>query len=303
MNLHEDKKLFAQIVADTTKFLGLADTGIVEKDYFVTLFLKKIVAKRSDMIFKGGTSLSKCHKCINRFSEDIDLGVETSFEKLTEGQRKKLKQDIISIIEDTGFTLENMDQIRSRRDFNRYVVDYHCAYDSSFLNPYLIVETSVFIKSFPTYIMDAASLIYDFLFSRNAYDDIEKYELLPFEVKVQSLERTFIDKVFALADYYLAKQVHQHSRHIYDLYKLYTHIKFDSDFVKLVDKVRAIRKPHPTCVSAQDGVLLHELLNKIINEDYYKADYNQVTETLLFEKLPYIEAITVIQRIRDAWPD
>jgi predicted nucleotidyltransferase component of viral defense system len=75
--------------------------------------------KQPGVIFKGGTSLSKCHKLINRFSEDIDLSVETAAAKLTEGRRKHLKADIVSIIEESGFTLENADQIRSRRDFNR----------------------------------------------------------------------------------------------------------------------------------------------------------------------------------------
>lgn len=299
MNLHDDKELFAQVLADTAEHLGLNDTGIVEKDYFVTMFLQKIAAKQPGVIFKGGTSLSKCHKLISRFSEDIDLSVETEVAKLTEGQRKHLKADIISIIDESGFTLENADQIRSRRDFNRYVIDYRSASDSSFLNPHLIVETSVFIKSFPTQTMDAASLVYVFLLARDAVDDIEKYELQPFRVKVQSIERTFIDKVFALADYYLDGRVQMHSRHIYDLYKLYPKITFDNSFRQLVAEVRTIRRAHVTCLSAQDGVDLPELLRKIVSEDYYKADYNQITDTLLFENLPYSQAITVIHKILD----
>lgn len=300
MNLHEDQELFAQVLADTAAYLGINDTGIVEKDYFVTLFLQKIAEKRPGVIFKGGTSLSKCYKLISRFSEDIDLSVETEAAKLTEGQRKKLKQDIVSIIEEAGFSLENADQIRSRRDFNRYVIDFRSASAADFLNPHLIVETSVFIKSFPTQTMDAASLVYDFLLARNAQADIERYGLQPFKVKVQSIERTFIDKVFAIADYYLDGRVQLHSRHIYDLYKLYPKIAFDDSFRQLVSDVREIRRSHITCLSAQEGVNLPELLRKIVDEDYFKADYNQITDTLLFENLPYSQAIAVIQKILDA---
>ncbi|MCL1983330.1 MAG: nucleotidyl transferase AbiEii/AbiGii toxin family protein [Clostridiales bacterium] len=103
MNLHEDRGAFAQYVEATADFMGLSDACIVEKDYFVTLFLQNIVKKRPDMIFKGGTSLSKCHKIINRFSEDIDMNVHTEAAKLTEGQRKRLKRDVISVIEESGF--------------------------------------------------------------------------------------------------------------------------------------------------------------------------------------------------------
>jgi len=41
------------------------------------------------------------------------------------------------------------------------------------------------------------------------------------------------------------------------------------------------------------------VLRKIANEEFYKADYNQVTYPLLVEKLPYDEAKTVIHKILD----
>ena len=57
------------------------------------------------------------------FSEDIDLNIDTQ-SKPTEGQRKKLKENIVSIIDGLGFTLDNADNVRSRRNYNRYIVDY-----------------------------------------------------------------------------------------------------------------------------------------------------------------------------------
>ena len=89
MNLHKDKDVFDQYVMATADFMGLLDAGIVEKDYFVTLFLKRMAERHSNIIFKGGTSLSKCYKLINRFSEDIDLNVNTETGEPTEGRRKK----------------------------------------------------------------------------------------------------------------------------------------------------------------------------------------------------------------------
>lgn len=297
MNLHEDKEVFGEYLAATADYMGLRDMGIVEKDYFVTFFLQQITKKQPGIIFKGGTSLSKCHKIIKRFSEDIDLNVSTEAAKLAEGHRKHLKQDIVSIIEESGFSLENADQIRSRRDFNRYVIDYKSADIYGFLKQYLIVETSVFIKAFPTETMDAASLIFDFLLANNAENEIKRYGLSPFTVQVQSIKRTFIDKVFALADYFLDGHIENHSRHIYDLYKIYPQITFNNEFAEMVKEVREVRKPHITCLSAKDGADLPELLRKIVNNDIYKTDYNQITRILLFEDVPYTEAITVIEKI------
>ena len=56
---------------------------IIEKDFWVCWMLKQLFTiKKLDgmLVFKGGTSLSKCFKFIHRFSEDIDIAVD--FEKI-----------------------------------------------------------------------------------------------------------------------------------------------------------------------------------------------------------------------------
>jgi predicted nucleotidyltransferase component of viral defense system len=50
--------------------------AIVEKDFWVCWILKLLFAEpalKNQMVFKGGTSLSKVFGLIDRFSEDIDL--------------------------------------------------------------------------------------------------------------------------------------------------------------------------------------------------------------------------------------
>ena len=56
------------------------DSGVecimLEKDLWVTYVLEKIFADKElsrILRFKGGTSLSKAHRIIRRFSEDVDL--------------------------------------------------------------------------------------------------------------------------------------------------------------------------------------------------------------------------------------
>ena len=51
------------------------EAGIIEKDYDITLFFKEIETAVPDIIFKGSTSLSKCYKLINRFSDDNELNI------------------------------------------------------------------------------------------------------------------------------------------------------------------------------------------------------------------------------------
>ncbi len=53
----------------------------IEKDWWVTLALKAsfILEYSPNIIFKGGTSLSKGWNLIERFSEDIDLAIDKKF--------------------------------------------------------------------------------------------------------------------------------------------------------------------------------------------------------------------------------
>lgn len=293
--LHNNKDLFEQTILRVSEDTGI-EASIIEKDYYVTLFLKRIVEQQPEIIFKGGTSLSKCYKLINRFSEDIDLNMDTESHP-TEGQRKKLKESIVSIIDEFGFTLSNPENIRSRRDYNRYVVDYPTIFPTAYLKEHLIIETAVYIKAYPCKRMLASSLIYDYL-ERNGYVDfIEQYSLHPFELNVQTAERTLIDKVFALGDYYLSDAVHEHSRHVYDIYKLLGVVALGDDMKTLVQNVREERKPHVNCRSAKDGIDMNALLQEIVDEAVYKQDYEDITAKILFEDTSYETAVVALHRI------
>lgn len=85
MWLHKNKEKFTAAVQAVSRGLNVSP-ALVEKDYYVTLVLKRINEEISGLIFKGGTSLSQCHKAINRFSEHIDLTLDN--EHLSSRYRK-----------------------------------------------------------------------------------------------------------------------------------------------------------------------------------------------------------------------
>lgn len=293
--LHNDYSLFEQVILRVSEDTGI-EASIIEKDYYVTLFLQQIVDQIPNIIFKGGTSLSKCYKLINRFSEDIDLNIDTETHP-TEGQRKKLKEVIVSIIDEFGFIFTNPDEVRSRRDYNRYVVDYPTIFTSGYLKEHLIVETAVYIKAYPCKRMPVSSLIYDYLVRYGYTELIEQYNLQPFELNVQTAERTLVDKVFALGDYYLSDAVHEHSRHVYDIYKLLDVVALNDSMRELARSVWEERKPHVNCHSAKDGVDMNALLQEIVDQAVYKQDYEDITAKILFEETPYETAVTALRKI------
>ena len=293
--LHNNPELFRQVILRTAQRTGIKP-AIIEKDYYVTVFLKEIVKIQPNIIFKGGTSLSKCYKLIDRFSEDIDLNIDTP-NAPTEGQRKHLKEKIIAVIDSFGFVLTNPDQVRSRRSYNKYVIDYPTVFSGEFLKENLIVETSVYLRAYPFNRMTASNFIYEFLLESGYQELIDQYGLAPFELNVQTAERTLIDKVYALGDYYLDGKLTERSRHIYDLYKLLSVVELSDKLKELISNVATERKTHAACLSAQDGVDIQELLSKIVSENVYKEDYENITMALLFEKIDYKTAISCIARI------
>ncbi len=99
----EQETYFAEAAAR----LGLPP-HVVEKDFWVCWTLKRLFSLDGigdTLLFKGGTSLSKVHGLIRRFSEDIDVSIHREFlgfsgkgdplhPDLSNKQRDKLKQEL-----------------------------------------------------------------------------------------------------------------------------------------------------------------------------------------------------------------
>ena len=293
--LHNKNDTFEQLVLRTSEYLGVK-AEIVEKDYFVTLFLKRIAAVMPDIVFKGGTSLSKCYHIIKRFSEDIDLNLQSEI-KPPERKRRQLKANIIQIINDLEFELTNPDAVKSRRDYNRYIIDYPSSLSAAYLKEQLIVETAIYQRAYPTKVMSADSLIYQYLHENGYGDFIKQYDLEPFTLNVQTAERTMIDKMYALADYYLLNTTTEHSRHIYDIYKLSEIVTVDDTLKELALSVAEERRPHKMCLSVQNGKNVTEILREVIDKKTYKEDYDTITVPLLFEAVSYNTAVSALENI------
>ena len=294
MVLHKDKKSFDIAIRAASRHFNVSP-AIIEKDYYVTLVLREIAKQVPDLLFKGGTSLSKCYKIIDRFSEDIDITLDS--EHQSQGKRKNLKYTIVEICSNLGLNLLNENETRSRRDYNCYKIDYCARHSLSGLNPQLLVETVFIVKAFPDEIKQASSMIYDYLKAVGNDEAIAQYELEPFDIRVQTLDRTLVDKVFAVCDYMLDNKAERQSRHIYDLSRLLTLVKLDDNLKALIKEVREDRKLGTKCYSAQDGVSVPNLLRQMIDTEFFKKDYEDSTEKLLSKPVTYEEAIKAIEMI------
>lgn len=300
MNLHHDREAFEELIVGAANELAIP-TNVIEKDYYVTITLKALSEKLDDMVFKGGTLLTKCYQLLDRFSEDIDISYTAESGTPGDARKRRLKKAVVATMEEFGFPITNLEMTRSRRHYNCYRAAYPSMYvQSNILKPELVVETYVALLPFPTTKRMVDNYIYRFLNKINRLDLAETYGLMPFEITTQTIERTLADKVFALCDYYMQGEIERHSRHLYDIYKIVNNVGITEKLAKLIPEVRAVRSELPICPSAKEGVCVTDILNEMMESQAYRKDYEDITLGLLFVPETYDTVIQSIKLLADS---
>lgn len=133
-----------QAVRDIAAETGIRP-GFIEKDWYAVQLLARLSSFQSSkgvsLIFSGGTSLSKGHGVIRRFSEDLDF-ILVSPSDISVGQRRTLRQEILAhVIADGRFRVEDANVVRgdSHRFFKAPIL-YDIAFPDDSLRPYLQLE-------------------------------------------------------------------------------------------------------------------------------------------------------------------
>ena len=213
MLLHTNKEAFKELIIATASHTQGLQNHQVEKDYYVSLFLKELskLENNVEIVFKGGTSLSKCYDIIDRFSEDIDLTIKFPNVKAGRGLRKRLKENIIATIDKLSMKFLNPNEVQSDRDFNHYEIEFERLFESTpEMIPHIKIETIAVYKPYPCLKKHVSNFITKYLIElEEELDLVKTYELETFEMSIQSIDRTFIDKLFAICDYHLEKNIRE----------------------------------------------------------------------------------------------
>ena len=223
MNLHEDSEAFEELIAATAQSIGLPQVYI-EKDYWVSAALKhlSVSAYCDQVVFKGGTSLSKAYRIIDRFSEDIDLAV---FSKgLTDGKRKSLLKSVEGDVTSGLIPLPGDMRESKGSSFRKTVYKYPRSVggeDFGQASPQLFIEINAFTHPEPFEQRPLRSLIADLLLERGEGELIERFALESFTVNVLCVERTLVEKILGMIkDSYdddPAAKLSNRIRHLYDI--------------------------------------------------------------------------------------
>ena len=215
----------------------------IEKDWWVTLVLKAVFRTpyAPYLLFKGGTSLSKCWGLIDRFSEDIDLALDRDYfgeeKEWTSSKVKQLKKkackftsnELREAIEKELHALgvppemvtvsaAEVPATLPDKDPQELMVRYESVTEKiAYLDDVVKIEVSARSLKEPWKVCKVQSLLDHYLpdapFREEAFD-------------VSSVEpkRTFLEKVFLLHEEF-QKEEHRirsfrMSRHHYDLFRI-----------------------------------------------------------------------------------
>lgn len=300
MKLHEDKKLFKQAVQITAERKGILDI-YVEKDYWVTYTLHTIFKNEigKEIIFKGGTALSKCFGLIDRFSEDIDLVVRKKENETGNQLKTKIKKvtKIVSAVLPEVKIQEVTHKVgMSRKTAHTYTKEFDGKYGQ--VRDVIIVEATWLGYFEPYTTKEVCSYIYEMMVQTDQQEIAEENGLLPFEVHVLEPKRTLCEKIMSLVRFsysqnpieYLKKKV----RHTYDLYQLLQNKELFSFFESNEFDKMLLRVANDDVVSFKNNnkwLKYHPKKAKIfaeLNEVWteIKSTYNGEFSNLVYGDLP-----------------
>lgn len=229
MKLHQDKEAFELLLEDVHERTGYR-TDVLEKDYYVVLILKELALKQKDGLpayFKGGTALYKALKTTNRFSEDIDLSVETRGCSRTQNDKRleNATKKYTALTRDPAMGKTNRSEVVAVYKYDP--ISEFDANDALQRFGLLKIEATSFTISEPTDSLEITPIIYDLATADQKSVLESQYDVKPFEIMTITLERIFIDKLFA-AESYVRKSEDPHrafeaGKHIYDLAVMASH--------------------------------------------------------------------------------
>lgn len=275
-------------VIKSVSSITLIPESIIEKDYYVFMALKLMYSQNNEVMFKGGTSLSKAWRVLNRFSEDIDLNLRPEVPS-TDSHRTKLANSV-------RFALDTLDldydksSIYSRREYNTVLAKYNCSNKSSYLLSDLKIETMANKRGKilnATYTnLPISNYIWDAMSSNPKYRQVlVSFGLEPFYMSVQNMDVTFVEKVMSLTNNYIKDRSERLSRHLYDIYCMGIFgnlMSFNLAHTMNLTKKYLMERNNDICLR-QDRPA-SQILIEALRSDFYLYDFNNVTTAIKFNK-------------------
>ncbi len=295
----------------------------VEKDWWVTLSLKALFSSKYSeyMLFKGGTSLSKCWKLIERLSEDIDIALaaeafgvtnqENPSKTFVENLKKKgchftsneLKKELelqfVALGVPEGMIIIEAAPVNPKMpdtDPQTLFVKYTSLYDP---NPYMEdqvkIEVSVRSLKEPFSKVKIESILHEQFPNPTAYPEIA------FEVGTVDAHRTFLEKTFLLHEEFSRTdktkiRSKRMSRHLYDLVRMMDTTAGNNALSNksLYDAIIKHRENYSRLTWVDYTTLSRDKIYFLPPVEFmasYEKDYEEMTEQMIYGEAPAFDLL------------
>jgi len=250
--------------ADFRDLLGIvaAEVGLlpawIEKDYWLVRVLEAVARSpglSGLFVFKGGTSLSKAWKLIDRFSEDVDLlltGEHYGPMPAKKGAREKTFKAVRQAIEKATplrLSLEGLSEEEKRFYYLRADTHGQLRYPirggsleaTAGSQEWVLVEAGFRGGSNPWSMVPIRSYVGEYISGKQHLASLAaEYvaDVSPVDVPVLAAERTFIEKLLAVHTAAVGSVSSLQARHYYDLSKLLYH----SDVIRCLNQPQEFRE-------------------------------------------------------------
>ena len=226
--LMDDPGMLSHVAGEIEEATGIPAFQVV-KDFWVTEMLRSVSAYgnqgTANVVFKGGTSLSKAFRLIHRFSEDVDILLIPA-EHAPEHADRCMREITEAAEVGTGLKAQHLPAktvsgVKSAATL-RYAVPSTASTATAV--PAVLLELGVRGGSLPTKSMSVNSLIVE----HGAAAGIEP-ELLastPFNMHVMQPVRTLVEKLMIVHHAASTKNIDEQqrlARHYYDIWCLLSH--------------------------------------------------------------------------------
>lgn len=310
------------VVQNTSDKLNIS-AAIIEKDLWVCIILQYLFDEfkyKDFIVFKGGTSLSKVYKIIERFSEDIDIALDWTvmgYGKLepyeprsNTGQIKfneMLNNDTKAFIRNEFLPLLKNDfkYILKDRNYKFYIDDVDeqtiCfEYPKNHQDPSILQVIRLEIGSLAEPIPANRHNIQTYI--EEAYPNIFKENI---EVIAVDSIRTFYEKITILhreANRVNGNYPLRYSRHFYDVYKMISMDNFKEKTFEHLDILISVinfKKKFYACNWAKYDDIIDGKLKLIPNNEgleSFSKDYDKMKNMLFGNKITFDEIINEIQK-------
>ena len=299
----------------------------IEKDAWVTLALRMLFNSelKDKIVFKGGTSLSKCYNLINRLSEDIDFSIEREFlgfsGDLTKGKIRKLRRASHSFIlselpellsselgnygiDSKHFSIKVPNTQISDQDPETVLINYKSVFkETTYLLPRVQIEIGARSLMEPFEEKEINSII-DFNMTDADFSE-EK-----FKVTTVVPTKTFIEKLILLHEEFKKPidkiKSHRMSLHLYDIVQImetnyYEEAIKDKTLFRDICEHRKKFTPLKPIGTIDYSNLTFEDLEIIPPKeiiDDYRSDYKEMQTTMFYgESKSFDEVITKMESI------